>query len=230
MASTTPATQEPTIRPATEEGTHRFSFSSISVLTNAPLTPFPHAGLVTTNPNQTDIPTILALIHELAAYERAASSVLATEASLLATLTFPSNPSHGYAKTLLIFPPPPSPSSTTTPTTPTPTPLPTTTCAGMALYFHNYSTWRAAPGIYLEDLFVRPAFRGRGYGTRLLRELARETEKVGGKRLEWSVLKWNEPSLRFYEGIGAERMEEWVGMRMEGESLEGMARREVGGG
>ena len=77
---------------------------------------------------------------------------------------------------------------------------------------------------------MRPAFRGRGYGTRLLRELARETEKVGGKRLEWSVLKWNEPSLRFYEGIGAERMEEWVGMRMEGESLEGMARREVGGG
>ncbi|MCJ1389663.1 hypothetical protein MMC18_002520 [Xylographa bjoerkii] len=157
-----------------------------------------------------DIPTILALIHELAAYERASSSVLATEASLRATLTFPSAPSRGFAKTLLIFPPD------------------STHCAGMALFFHNYSTWRAAPGIYLEDLFVRPEFRGRGYGTLLLRELARETERIGGQRLEWSVLKWNEPSLRFYEGLGAVRMEEWVGMRVEGEGLGRMAGRGEG--
>lgn len=168
------------------------------------------------NPNSnsgtTDVPTILALIHELAAYEKASSSVLATESSLRSTLTFPtsssSSPTAGFAKTLLIFPPS------------------STHCAGMALYFHNYSTWRAAPGIYLEDLFVRPEFRGRGYGTRLLAELARETEKCGGKRLEWSVLKWNEPSLRFYEGLGARRMEEWVGMRVEGEEeLRTLARR-----
>lgn len=96
----------------------------------------------------------------------------------------------------------------------------------MALFFHNYSTWRAAPGIYLEDLFVRPEYRGRGYGTMLLRELARETERVGGQRLEWSVLKWNEPSLKFYEGLGAIRMEEWVGMRVDGENLGRMARGE----
>ena len=97
----------------------------------------------------------------------------------------------------------------------------------MALFFPNYSTWRAAPGIYLEDLYVREQYRGRGYGTRLLRELARETERIGGKRLEWSVLRWNEPSLRFYEGIGAERLEEWVGMRVEGEGLGRLAGGEV---
>lgn len=91
----------------------------------------------------------------------------------------------------------------------------------MALYFTSYSTWRAAPGIFLEDLFIRPEFRGRGYGTALLRALAKETLRIGGERLEWNVLKWNEPSLRFYEGsgIGAERLEEWVGMRVDGERL-----------
>ena len=99
----------------------------------------------------------------------------------------------------------------------------------MALYFHNYSTWRAAPGVYLEDLFVRPKYRGRGYGKRLLGELAKETEKVGGKRLEWSVLKWNEPSLRFYEGLGAKRMEEWVGMRVDGETLQEVGKMAEGG-
>ncbi|MCJ1249474.1 hypothetical protein MMC30_006698 [Trapelia coarctata] len=198
-----------------------------------------------------DVPTILALIHNLAAYENASASVLATESSLLQTLTFPSNPSHGYAKTLLIFPPtpppstdpasplaPPSPSphapqtahpalpasSETTASPPPRSPEPP--CAGMALFFTNYSTWRSAPGIYLEDLFVRPEYRGRGYGTRLLQRLAQETERMGGKRLEWSVLKWNEPSVRFYEGIGAVRMEEWVGMRVEGGALGRLARGE----
>jgi len=96
----------------------------------------------------------------------------------------------------------------------------------MALFFTNYSTWRAAPGIYLEDLFVRPEYRGRGYGKKLLQRLAQETEAIGGRRLEWMVLRWNEPSLRFYEGIGARRLEEWVGMRVEGEALGGLARGE----
>ena len=91
----------------------------------------------------------------------------------------------------------------------------------MALYFNNYSTWLARPGIYLEDLFIRPDFRGKGYGKRLLGELAAETVRIGGGRLEWSVLKWNEPSIKFYESVGAERLEEWVGMRVEGvEGLE----------
>lgn len=73
---------------------------------------------------------------------------------------------------------------------------------------------------------MRPEYRGRGYGTRLLRRLAQETEAIGGARLEWAVLKWNEPSLRFYEGMGARRLDEWVGMRVEGEALGGLARGE----
>jgi GNAT superfamily N-acetyltransferase len=97
----------------------------------------------------------------------------------------------------------------------------------MALYFYNYSTWRARPGIYLEDLYVPEEFRGRGYGGRLLATLAKEVVQMGGGRLEWSVLKWNEDAIRFYEGesVGAERMEGWVGMRVQGGSLEKLARR-----
>ncbi|KAF6232513.1 hypothetical protein HO173_009179 [Letharia columbiana] len=168
-----------------------------------------------------DVPLILSLIHELAAYEKASSSVLATEASLLKTLSFPSNPSSGYAKTLVLFAPdPPSTASH----------LPSPQCAGMALYFTNYSTWRGAPGIYLEDLFVRPEYRGRGYGKRLLQELAKETKNIGGERLEWSVLKWNEPSIKFYKSIGAQQMDGWVGMRVDDEALDKMAGSTDGGG
>ena len=110
----------------------------------------------------------------------------ATTTSLLATLSFPPFPSPGYARTLLVYPPQES-ASTDGSTSP----------AGMALYFPTYSTWRAAPGIWLEDLFVKPDFRGRGYGTRLLSRLAREVKEMGGGRLEWCVLKWNKPSLDF---------------------------------
>lgn len=95
----------------------------------------------------------------------------------------------------------------------------------MALYFNNYSTWTSAPGIYLEDLFVRPEFRGKGYGKALLRELARECLRLGCKRLDWSVLKWNKPAVEFYEseGIGGKLMEEWMGVRVEGGKLENLA-------
>lgn len=154
------------------------------------------------------------MIHELAAYEKESSSVLATESSLLKTLSFPSNSSSGYAKTILLFAP--NPPSTTSH-------LQSPECAGMALYFNNYSTWRGAPGIYLEDLFVRPEYRGRGYGKRLLQELAKETKRIGGQRLEWSVLKWNEPSIKFYKAIGARPMDEWMTMRVDDEALDKMA-------
>jgi len=95
----------------------------------------------------------------------------------------------------------------------------------MALYFFNFSTWTGVPGIYLEDLFVKPAYRKKGYGKALLRELAREVVKVGGKRLEWSCLGWNTPSLEFYtsEVIGAKKKDGWVGLRVEGEGLERLA-------
>lgn len=91
----------------------------------------------------------------------------------------------------------------------------------MALYFYNYSTWRARPGIYLEDLYVREAERKKGFGRKLLVELAKEAVAMKAGRLDWSVLKWNEPSIQFYESpaIGATRMSEWVGMRVEGEGL-----------
>lgn len=95
----------------------------------------------------------------------------------------------------------------------------------MALYFYNYSTWRAKPGIYLEDLFVRESERGSGYGQRLLGMLAKEVVEMDGGRLEWSVLKWNEPSIKFYERIGAKAMSEWQVMRVDGEGLVKLAER-----
>ncbi|KAH8700045.1 GCN5-related N-acetyltransferase-like protein [Phaeosphaeriaceae sp. PMI808] len=153
-----------------------------------------------------DVPTILALIQELADYEKASSSVEATVSSLTATLSHydpaTSTFTPGYAKTLLIT-------------------EPDSIIAGMALYFYNYSTWTSVPGIYLEDLFVRPIHRKKGYGKAMLKALAQEVLKLGGKRLEWSCLDWNEPSLQFYQSevIGAKKKAEWVGLRVEGEAL-----------
>ncbi|KAI9833913.1 MAG: hypothetical protein M1819_003422 [Sarea resinae] len=159
-----------------------------------------------------DVDEILALIHELAAYEHAASSVEATTDSLLRTLNFADSvsPRQGYASTFLITVSTPSTDSKNTASE---------QIAGLALYFTNYSTWRAAPGVYLEDLFIRPAFRRRGYGKALIGALAAETVRIGGKRLEWSVLRWNEPSIKFYESLGAVGMTEWMGMRVDGEGL-----------
>ena len=97
--------------------------------------------------------------------------------------------------------------------------------AGFALFFHNYSTFLARPGIYLEDLFVRPELRGRGIGEILLAFLARTAVERGCGRLEWSVLDWNEPAIRFYERLGARAMDEWTVFRVSGEGLEGLARR-----
>lgn len=96
---------------------------------------------------------------------------------------------------------------------------------GFALFFQSYSTWRGLPGIYLEDLFVPEVHRGAGIGTALLGELARITLARGGGRLEWSVLDWNQPSIAFYENIGAEIRENWLPCRLAGATLEAMARR-----
>ena len=97
--------------------------------------------------------------------------------------------------------------------------------AGLALYFYNYSTWRSKPGIYLEDLFVREKERGKGFGQRLLGELAKQVLEIEGGRLEWSVLKWNEPSIKFYKSIGAQVMSEWQTMRVDGEGLKELAKK-----
>ncbi|CAG5153449.1 uncharacterized protein ALTATR162_LOCUS3182 [Alternaria atra] len=158
-----------------------------------------------------DVPTILALIQELALYEKASDKVDSTEEILTRTLAHydpsTSSFSEGFARTLLLTDP-------------------DGTVAGMALYFYNYSTWTGVPGIYLEDLFVKESYRKKGYGKRLLKELAGEVLKVGGKRLEWSCLDWNEPSLNFYQSevVGAQRKDAWVGLRVEGDALGKLAR------
>ena len=99
--------------------------------------------------------------------------------------------------------------------------------AGLALYFYNYSTWRGAPGVYLEDLFVKPKYRRRGYGSDLLQGLAKEVQKVNGARLEWACLKWNEPGLAFYRSLGAQEMNEWVTLRVDGDALKKLADRKA---
>jgi GNAT superfamily N-acetyltransferase len=95
--------------------------------------------------------------------------------------------------------------------------------AGFALFFHNYSTFLAQRGIYLEDLFVLPAFRGRGAGRALLVHLARLALERGCGRLEWAVLDWNEPSIRFYRSLGAVPMDEWTVQRVTGDALARLA-------
>jgi GNAT superfamily N-acetyltransferase len=95
--------------------------------------------------------------------------------------------------------------------------------AGFALFFHNFSTWEGRPGIYLEDLFVRPELRGHGFGRALLAELARLAVERGCARLEWSVLDWNEPSIQFYKAQGAVAMDEWTTFRVTGEALRSLA-------
>jgi len=97
--------------------------------------------------------------------------------------------------------------------------------AGFALFFHNYSTFLAKPGIYLEDLFVLPEFRGSGIGKALLRHLAGIAVERNCGRLEWSVLNWNEPAIGFYRSIGARAMDEWTQYRLTGQALQDMADR-----
>lgn len=95
--------------------------------------------------------------------------------------------------------------------------------AGFALWFYNFSTFLGRHGIYLEDLFVRPDFRGRGLGKALLAHLARRCTQEGLGRLQWQVLDWNAPSIAFYQSLGAVPAQEWIGMRVSGEALERLA-------
>ncbi|WP_323123077.1 GNAT family N-acetyltransferase [Burkholderia alba] len=95
--------------------------------------------------------------------------------------------------------------------------------AGFAVYFFSYSTWLGQPGLYLEDLYVSPRFRGSGAGKRLLQTLARIAVEHGCGRFEWSVLDWNAPAIRFYEGLGASAQREWVRYRLAGDALRAVA-------
>ena len=95
---------------------------------------------------------------------------------------------------------------------------------GFALFFHNFSTFLGRAGIYLEDLFVKPEYRGKGYGKGLLKKLAQIAKERGSGRLEWWCLDWNKPSIDFYLSLGAEPMDEWTTYRIAGETLDNLAR------
>jgi len=154
--------------------------------------------------NKSDAPVILQLIKELAEYERAPDAVKATESDLLATL-FTEDP-RVFCDLVEVEQ------------------SGETKVAGMALWFLNYSTWQGKHGIYLEDLFVRPEFRGSGYGKALLIHLAQVCIEEGYGRLQWWVLDWNQSAIDFYRSIGAEAMDEWTVYRVSDKALADLAK------
>lgn len=149
-----------------------------------------------------DVPVILNLIRELAEYEREPEAVVATEAGLREVLFGP-KPS---AEVLLA--------------------LDEGAPVGFAVYFYNFSTWLGRPGLYLEDLFVRPAARGKGYGRALLVELAKIARGRGCGRMEWAVLDWNDPAIQFYRKLGAEPKSEWTVFRLTSDGIAKLAQSE----
>lgn len=150
-----------------------------------------------------DVPLVLSFIRELAGYERLAHEVVATEERLRHTLFGP----RPFAEVVLAEL--------------------EGEAVGFALFFHNYSTFLGLPGIYLEDLYVRPAVRGAGVGRALLRHLARLAVERGCGRLEWWVLDWNEDAIRFYASLGARPMDEWTVFRLDGDALDRLAAGDV---
>jgi GNAT superfamily N-acetyltransferase len=147
-----------------------------------------------------DVPLILRLITALAEYERMSDEVVATEDGLRRTLFGP----HPAAEVVVGY-------AGDEP-------------AGFALFFHNYSTFLGKPGLYLEDLFVVPTFRGRGYGKALLVHLAKLAVERDCGRFEWSVLDWNEPAIGFYKKLGATPMDGWTIFRVTGDALHTLAK------
>lgn len=155
--------------------------------------------LVIRKGTEKDVSIILDLIKALADYEKAPNEVIANEKILLQNL-FGDKP---YAETLIAeyggVP------------------------AGFALFFHNFSTWVGKPGIYLEDLFVKPHLRGKGIGKKLLVQIAKIAVERNCGRFEWSVLDWNEPSIQFYKNLGAKPMNEWTTFRMTEQQIKVLA-------
>ena len=147
---------------------------------------------------QTDLAAVLAFIRELAEYEKMADQVVATE-ELLREWMF----EKGAAEALIGEV--------------------DGEAVGFALFFHNFSTFQGRAGVYLEDLYVRPEYRGRGFGRAFLRRLAAIAAERGCGRLEWSCLDWNTPSIEFYRALGAVPMDDWTVYRVAGESLAGLA-------
>jgi GNAT superfamily N-acetyltransferase len=147
-----------------------------------------------------DVPALIAMVLELAEYENAPEQAIATEADFTRDLFGESPRVHALVVEV------------------------SGEVVAYAFYFLNYSTWLGRHGIYLEDLYVRPAFRGQGYGKALLIRLAQECVEKGYGRLDWSVLDWNTPSRDFYAALGAKGLTEWVPYRAEGDALANLAR------
>jgi GNAT superfamily N-acetyltransferase len=148
-----------------------------------------------------DIPVILDFIRELAEYEREPQAAVATREDLLRD-GFTPNVAPKFRVVIAEW---------------------DGQSAGFALFFYNYSTWQGRPGLYLEDLFVRPIFRGKGIGKALLMHLAKVAVKENCGRFQWQVLDWNTPALDFYKSLGAEVMKEWLTMRVTDDALKRMA-------
>ena len=144
---------------------------------------------------QEEVGVVLQLIHDLAVYEKAPNEVEATEKELLETI-FSSDPKV-FCDLVEVD----------------------GEIAGMAIWFLNYSTWQGKHGIYLEDLFIKPEYRGRGYGKALLKHLAKICDEKGYGRFQWWVLDWNSPAIEFYRSLGAVAMDEWTVYRVSGQAL-----------
>lgn len=145
-----------------------------------------------------DVPAVLGLIRELAEYERLLDQVVADEAALHRAMFG----ERRYVEALVA--------------------IVANEVVGFALFFHNFSTFLGKPGMYLEDLYVRPAFRGQGLGKSLLTRVARIAVERDCGRMEWSVLDWNEPSIHFYESLGAKPLSDWTVYRLTGDALRGL--------
>ncbi|HEV2321512.1 MAG TPA: GNAT family N-acetyltransferase [Gammaproteobacteria bacterium] len=156
------------------------------------------------NATPADVGLILGFIRELAEYEKLAHEVVATEADLRRSL-FGERP----AAECIIAESGGKP-------------------AGFALFFHNFSTFLGKPGLYLEDLYVKPGLRGQGVGRKLLAHLARLAVSRGCGRFEWAVLDWNEPAIRFYQGLGARMLQDWRVNRVTGDALAKLAAEAAG--
>lgn len=148
---------------------------------------------------QDDVPQLYQFICDLAEYEKALKEVKCSPASLAESL-FCENPT-GHAMMIEL----------------------SGVAVGYVIYFYNYSTWEAARGLYLEDLYIDPAYRGQGAGMQTMRRLAAMAIEQACVRFEWSVLDWNAPSIEFYESLSAQAQSEWLGYRLEGEALSKLA-------